>query len=186
VLVDPGVITRMKLFRKYIPHSGAQDRVVALSYTTVTRWLRKACVALVLGEAWTTHGLRRGSASEMLRLNIPLPNIMEFGRWASQRSCREYLRKGEVALSRARSAYSDVAWEAARKLAAIGWAIWTQVCVEKCLVIFIDLAVLWVLRYSCSLFGDSLLFAWDCRSSARPHYAESSLLRPESQSCVHL
>ena len=34
----------------------------------------------------------------MLSLNVPLGNVMIFGRWASESSCKEYLRRGEVAM----------------------------------------------------------------------------------------
>ena len=61
-------------------------------------WLQRAMALLGLAGPWTTHGLRRGCASELLARGMDLRDVMLFGRWLSERSCREYLRKGELSL----------------------------------------------------------------------------------------
>ena len=56
---------------------------------TFTRWFRAATDYLGFGNiAWTTHGLRRGGATELLRRQVSLHDIMIVGRWRTERSCR--------------------------------------------------------------------------------------------------
>ena len=69
-----------------------------------TKWLKRGCAVLGFAkEAFRSHSLRRGSASELLQRGIAMPNIMLFGRWASESACREYVRRGEIALIRLRT-----------------------------------------------------------------------------------
>ena len=49
------------------------------------------------------HSLRRSGASELSRLGVPLPDLLLYGRWLSERSAREYIRRGEVAVLRIRN-----------------------------------------------------------------------------------
>lgn len=52
----------------------------------------------------TTHSFRRSGASELARQGVSMPDILLYGRWLSERSAREYIRKGEVAIFRTRHA----------------------------------------------------------------------------------
>ena len=75
-----------------------------MSYPTVLKWMRCAAEAVGAGQLdLTTHSLRRSGASELLRLGCPWPEIMQYGRWNSDRAAREYARKREVAVYRARN-----------------------------------------------------------------------------------
>ena len=56
---------------------------------------------------------------KLARRNVPFSDIMLFGRWLSNRSAREYICKGEVAVLRA----STVVSAADR----VRWAQWCQV-----------------------------------------------------------
>ena len=85
----------------------ADDRLFAVSYNAFLKWLRRA--ADLLGLEWlglSTHSLRRSGASELSRQGVPLADIIDFGRWSGDRSCREYVRRGEAAIHRARVASS--------------------------------------------------------------------------------
>ena len=48
-----------------------------------------------------THSMRRSAATELLRRQVPVPNIMAAGRWSNQRVCFDYMRRGETALAKA-------------------------------------------------------------------------------------
>jgi integrase len=101
------------------------ERVAHVSYAKLQYWLRKAAAALGFGSMhWTSHGLRRGGATELLRQGCSLANIMLFGRWLAERSCREYLRRGDVALLRLEQAIRPEDWKRAEELAAMGPYVW--------------------------------------------------------------
>ena len=77
----------------------SHDRLLPVSYATYLRWLRAAAVALGAGTLGiSTHSLRRSGASEISRLGMPLQDLLLYGRWLSERSAREYIRRGEVAV----------------------------------------------------------------------------------------
>ena len=77
------------------------EPVFKLSYASVLRWVKKLGSLLkATGISLTTHSFRRSGASEMSRTGVPIADIMLFGRWLSDRSAREYIRKGEVAILR--------------------------------------------------------------------------------------
>ena len=77
--------------------------VFPLSYSSVLRWVKKLSTLLAGEELQlTTHSFRRSGASELSRRNVPIADICLFGRWLSDRSAREYIRKGEVAIHRSR------------------------------------------------------------------------------------
>ena len=50
----------------------------------------------------TTHSFRCSGASELPHLGLSMTDIMLFGRWLHECSAREYIRRGEVAVLRAR------------------------------------------------------------------------------------
>ena len=58
-------------------------------------WLRKLTQILGVDSlVLTSHSFRRGGASTMLHQGVTFGNIAVHGRWASESSCREYLRRG--------------------------------------------------------------------------------------------
>ena len=69
--------------------------VFPLSYQTVMRWLRTMGAHFKLADAgFTSHSFRRGGATDLLTRNYAIDFIVNFGRWASERSCKDYLRCG--------------------------------------------------------------------------------------------
>ena len=80
------------------------DRFFPVSYAADLRWLRAAASALGAGGLGiSTHSFRRSGSSELSRLGVPLPDLLLYGRWLSERSAREYVRRGEVAVLRIRN-----------------------------------------------------------------------------------
>ena len=101
------------------------EKLVATTYSTFSRWLRRAAEALGMGHVeWSSHSLRRGGATELQRRNVPLADIMLFGRWLSTRSAREYLRKGDVALMRAEDRLPTDTADRMRRFACLGDSVW--------------------------------------------------------------
>jgi len=104
------------------------DKICPVSYPRLQRWLQKAADALGFGAVhWTSHGLRRGGATELLSRGVPLSDIMLFGRWLSDRSAREYLRRGEVSLTRLRVDIATEAWSLAFGYCKLGSHVWAVV-----------------------------------------------------------
>ena len=113
-------------FVRFAPLS-RKEKFFSLTYGAVLRWVKR--LAALLGAeslGLTTHTFRRSGASELSRSGIPLADILLFGRWATERSAREYIRRGEVAIHRARGFLAADAlrrlsrWE---KLSTIAWQI---------------------------------------------------------------
>ena len=104
-ITAPSVIAWMLEYAER--HPGApQDRFFPASYTSFLKWLRQAAQALGAGGlGLSTHSLRRSGASELSRQGVCLPDLLAYGRWLSERSAREYVRRGEVAVLRAREAH---------------------------------------------------------------------------------
>ena len=124
VLTNPSVLHWMRRF--YARCSGlSSDRVVGCGYGTLLRWLRKATAALGWADVpWTTHSLRRGGASELVLGGMPINDLLEFGRWLSLRSAREYIRRGELGLHAARRGVSEPARARVALLASVGPKVW--------------------------------------------------------------
>ena len=114
VLRDPGTVAWLQQYVKRFP-GGSADRLFPASYTTFLKWLRQAAVALGAGGlGLSTHSLRRSGTSELSRLGLPLADLLAYGRWLSERSAREYVRRGEVAILRSREACAPLLRRCAR------------------------------------------------------------------------
>ena len=73
---------------------------VQMSYSRAMRQLRLICRCLgVESYEFTSHSWRRGGASSRLLAGQGLDDISVLGRWASLRSARLYIRRGEVFLN---------------------------------------------------------------------------------------
>lgn len=108
------------------------DRVCDVSYARLSLRFQPAAQALGFGAiSWTSHGLRRGGATQLLRERVALSDVMLAGRWASERSCREYLRRGAVALVRLRTDITAEAWSRVEPLATVGDQFWAEVQTPK-------------------------------------------------------
>lgn len=103
----------------------ARDLVCEVSYGKLQYWIARGVSALGMpGGRWSSHGLRRGAASELARQGVPFSDILLRGRWLSERSAREYIRKGEVAALRVQSAVPADRWARITRLAACGPHAW--------------------------------------------------------------
>ena len=124
LLTDSSIAAWLDGYANAVPPS-PKDRVAPTSYARCCDRLTRACAILGFDRVhWTSHGLRRGGATELLRQGVPLENIMVHGRWLSVRSCRDYLRKGEASLYLQKDYFPEGAWNRARTLAAIGHNVW--------------------------------------------------------------
>ena len=68
-----------------------------------------------------THSLRRGGATTLMMRGFPMLDIMHFGRWASEKSCRLYLKTGSIIILRARE--GKYKWARIRALAYLASSI---------------------------------------------------------------
>ena len=81
-----------------------------VSYARIQRSLERCSEAVGLSQChFTSHSLRRGGATRLLIQGWKLADIAFHGRWKNQRSCYEYLRRGQAFLMRAREAV-DADW----------------------------------------------------------------------------
>lgn len=119
--------TVLNWVRSYLDWKSATDDepIFRLGYWRFNRLLKDSAAALGFGVlALTSHSLRRGGATQLLRAGVGFADIAMFGRWASERSVREYLRQGEVAMTRASREFSREDWErleAVIKLHSLAW-----------------------------------------------------------------
>jgi len=130
VLTNVGVAKWLRCFALWRAKQLRKGEVkfIGTSYSVLVRWIRKAASALGFGHLhWTSHGFRRGGATELLRAGWPMQDIMQFGRWLAVRSCREYLRRGEVSITRLRHDVTSDTWAKLQQLAAFGPLVWDTV-----------------------------------------------------------
>ena len=72
-----------------------------MSCVTFPRWLKFAASWIGFGDLEvTSHSIRRGGATALLSLGYAFNDVQLDGRWSSDRSVREYLRRGQTALLR--------------------------------------------------------------------------------------
>eukprot|EP00974_Lingulodinium_polyedra_P069642 6741126-Lingulodinium_polyedra.AAC.1 len=87
VVIDDPVAIRW--FHAFAAKPGLSKRgpALRLSYTRLNRWLKRLLQALGFSCDATTHTLRRSGATHRLHTGSSVETIMEYGRWASNRSC---------------------------------------------------------------------------------------------------
>ena len=101
-------------------------RVIPHAYNTFQLWLRMCITAMSCAHLpWGTHSLRRGGASEMARVGVPMTDIMAYGRWAFFRAAQTYVQRGEVPLLQVGDTFPPDAWQTTRSLACIGAEAWS-------------------------------------------------------------
>jgi integrase len=116
VLSHPIVLTWLAAFSKWKLKHGAfrgldSSRFIGVSYGRLLYWTRRAAESLGLGElSLTTHTYRRSGATALVLLGTPFEDVMLFGRWASNKSAREYIRRGENAVIKARASCLKHTW----------------------------------------------------------------------------
>ena len=111
VLTNPSVIQWFANYISRFPLKDSHDLLFDISYGSMLRWVKR--LAFLLGAEslhLTTHTFRRSGASELSRQGMSLNDILLYGRWLSERAARDYIRKGEVAIWRARGLLSDDDW----------------------------------------------------------------------------
>lgn len=135
VLTHPGVVAWVSQYFSRFGPQKSDAPMFDLSYSTVLRWVRK--LADCLGAAQlnlSTHSFRRSGASELARQGMPLQDILLYGRWLSERAARDYIRKGEVAVLRARGIISQGSWDRINKwldLVSCAWVIYDQFFIQE-------------------------------------------------------
>ena len=98
-----------------------KGRLFTVSYATFLHWLRKVTVSLGFAAIdFTTHNLRRGGATALALAGKSIPEIKNYGRWASESSCKLYVMKGEVAVMRVREEVDTDSWNRVVSIALIG------------------------------------------------------------------
>ena len=98
------------------------------NYNAFARRLEKAVVVLGFQpRTFRSHSLRRGGATQLAMNGWGLRDLMLAGRWASERSCRLYVMKGEVAVMRMRQALDEQTVSRMQLLASIGPQIFSLV-----------------------------------------------------------
>lgn len=125
VLTNPAVVQWTFNYLARFPIRHPDRLLFGVSYSSALRWVRK--LGSVLGAealGLTTHTFRRSGATELSRMNVPLSDILLFGRWQSERAARGYIRKGEVAVLRARGMISSTDWKRIDAWAGFSGSAW--------------------------------------------------------------
>lgn len=112
VLQNPTVVKWLGQYLLWRQPHAMDGLVFSISYSSVLRWVKKLPNLLGAGSlSLTTHTFRRSGASELSRQGMALADVMLYGRWLSDRAARAYIRKGEVAVARARTALEPSVWQ---------------------------------------------------------------------------
>ena len=101
VLENHRVVAALKQYHELFAPRGRDLMFAGITYSKFVRIFKKALAILQVppGE-WRTHSLRRGSATAMMEQGHSFEYVRLYGRWASESSCREYIRLGQSALTR--------------------------------------------------------------------------------------
>ena len=131
----PGAVRWLLRFLELHKRS-PEDRVSGASYASVRAWIPKLARFLGAdGVAWRSHSFRRGSATHCwLHLGWPLADVALFGRWASESSCRLYIRSAEAALVRQDADVPEATMKRRGFLAALGDKVFELECSPSCLM----------------------------------------------------
>ena len=80
--------------------------------------------------------MRRGGATQLFIIGLPLSTIMMFGRWASESSCRLYIRQGEAAMIQIERGLDMRSTARVGALAALGPYIVVVLVIQKRLIVW--------------------------------------------------
>ena len=125
MLRNPGVVAWIRQHLRRFPARDSSQPLFTVSYASILRRVKK--LSGLLGGPdmlLTTHSFRRSGASELARQGIPLADILLFGRWLRERSAREYIRRGEVAVLRAKNALDLRQQARLQRWSALGQQAW--------------------------------------------------------------
>eukprot|EP00435_Cladocopium_sp_Y103_P025202 s313_g6.t1 len=125
LLNNQSVVQFVAAFLKRFPCRHADSLVLKISYSSALRWIRKLGSMFGADDlGLTTHSFRRSGASELARQGMSLPDILLYGRWLSERAARDYIRRGEVAIYRARQLMNPQAADRIQRWASVGLRCW--------------------------------------------------------------
>lgn len=100
-----------RAFGIVLKQRGRNDSAFGLTYFTFRTWFLRAFRALGLpSEGLRSHGLRRGGPTELANRGCPMLNIVEYDRWASENSARDYIRRGQSSALRVRAQMDNARW----------------------------------------------------------------------------
>ena len=121
VVIDhPEVIKFIEKYTMKFPGPGP-SAFCKTSYAQVRYWMRRLLPTLgFAADAFKSHSCRRGGASALSLQGVALKDVMLAGRWSSETSCRLYLRKAEVSLTRFMHGIDDHRWQLICSIARIG------------------------------------------------------------------
>ena len=121
VLAAAPIVSYVEEYLRRYPPASEECLVAASTYSRFARRL-EAAVSMLGFEKGTfrTHSLRRGGATALALAGLSMKDLMLAGRWASERSARLYIMRGEVTLLRMRSRVSGRQWDRIQVLARIG------------------------------------------------------------------
>lgn len=119
VLENPDTIEWLRTLRELYA-AAASKPFAQCSYGRVSRVMRAILNDFGLdGYEWRSHSLRRGGATALAEAGVHFNDIQVFGRWASESSAREYIRRGCTALLRLRQGHGELLQRLAR-IASVG------------------------------------------------------------------
>ena len=125
VLTHPTVISWCKWFSSVRTSKKSNDRWLSVSYTTFNKWVKLLPNLLGFDSLkLTTHSLRRSGASALLATGLPFSDVLLFGRWHTERAAREYIRRGEVAITKAKSQMDTTLWQRVLNWSAFAVTVW--------------------------------------------------------------
>lgn len=98
-----------------------EDLLCRTSYSRVARALAQGAAVLnISGMELRTHSFRRGGATALAMRGVAFADIMLIGRWASERSCKLYIQRGELLILKYHSTLSTNQSLLINKLATYG------------------------------------------------------------------
>lgn len=116
--------TTVAFIEKFAATRSAEHRLgyfCGTTYAQVRYWLHKLLPALGFAkDSSRSHSCRRGGASALSLAGLSLQGVMIAGRWKSEASCRLYLRKAEVALTRFTANVSAAQWRLVGRIGRVG------------------------------------------------------------------
>jgi integrase len=111
VIGNRRVVSALVQYQKFFAPPERDAMFAGMTYNKFARLFKKALVVLrVPAGEWRTHSLRRGAATALMEQGYSFEYVRLFGRWASEGSCREYIRLGQSALTRISGRISQEQW----------------------------------------------------------------------------
>ena len=111
VLGNRRVVNALMQYQKLFAPTDRDALFADMTYSKYVRLFKKALLVLRVPQGeWRTHSLRRRSATAMMEQGYSFEFVRIFGRWASESSCREYIRLGQSRLTRISGRITPELW----------------------------------------------------------------------------